>query len=211
MPGACRPSLQPRWRRLRRAARHVREQAHRYVPSRSCSSFDVASHCMPAAPSAPPTRGTERSPVYSAAAEHTWQHQPGRRHLPAQPLPRHELRPPSPSSPWRMPLARPLLFAMPPQAASLRQQYVPACAVSAKQMLQHGEWTGRGGGCCPVPHAVRWRGTVSKQVFCFLGRFARSQSNFRQKRKIAVQFCKISDESTAIWRFFRLRFGARFV
>eukprot|EP00962_Isochrysis_galbana_P002586 scaffold702_cov119-Isochrysis_galbana.AAC.6 len=34
---------------------------------------------------------------------------------------------------------------------------------------------------------------------------------FSTKRKIAVQFCKISDESTAIWRFFRLRFGVRFV
>eukprot|EP00962_Isochrysis_galbana_P052064 scaffold23437_cov75-Isochrysis_galbana.AAC.5 len=31
------------------------------------------------------------------------------------------------------------------------------------------------------------------------------------KRKIAVQFCKISDESTAIWRFCHLRFGVRFV
>eukprot|EP00962_Isochrysis_galbana_P053030 scaffold24499_cov109-Isochrysis_galbana.AAC.1 len=45
-----------------------------------------------------------------------------------------------------------------------------------------------------------------------LGRpFRKISVEFSTKRKIAVQFCKISDESTAIWRFFRLRFGVRFV
>eukprot|EP00962_Isochrysis_galbana_P057637 scaffold30067_cov141-Isochrysis_galbana.AAC.1 len=41
--------------------------------------------------------------------------------------------------------------------------------------------------------------------------FRKISVEFSTKRKIAVQFCKISDESTAIWRFFRLRFGVRFV
>eukprot|EP00962_Isochrysis_galbana_P053758 scaffold25270_cov104-Isochrysis_galbana.AAC.9 len=41
--------------------------------------------------------------------------------------------------------------------------------------------------------------------------FRKISVEFSTKRKIAVQFCKISDESTAIWRFFRLKFGVRFV
>eukprot|EP00962_Isochrysis_galbana_P027409 scaffold8624_cov110-Isochrysis_galbana.AAC.5 len=65
-----------------------------------------------------------------------------------------------------------------------------------------------------APRSARSRSRRCRSAGCraeTASRLARSQSNFRQNAKIAVQLCKISDESTAIWRFFRLRFGVRFV
>eukprot|EP00962_Isochrysis_galbana_P048872 scaffold20513_cov130-Isochrysis_galbana.AAC.1 len=78
---------------------------------------------------------------------------------------------------------------------------------------EHGERTHRPQGRSQHCAGAGLLGAGRRLLFCSaqIWPFRKISVELSTKRKIAVQFCKISDESTAIWRFFRLRFGVRFV